>query len=468
MTQAPANFDYDLFVVGAGSGGVRAARLAAMSGARVAVAEEDRVGGTCVIRGCVPKKFMVYASEFSRHFSMAEGYGWTLGSRSFDWRAFINAKDVEIARLSGLYVANLNKAGADLLHGKAVFEDAHTLLVQGRGRSERVTADKVLIATGGRPVTPRDVPGIEHAITSNEAFHLPHLPKSIVIVGGGYIAVEFASIFHGLGADVTLIYRGANLLRGFDEDVRAHLAQELKKRGLRVILSCQHESIERREDGVLLSRVGDDMVLESEVVMFATGREPYVEGLCLEKAGVAVNAKGAVVVDEFSKTTAESIWAVGDVTDRINLTPVAIREAQAFAATVFYDRPTRFDHADVATAVFSQPPIGSVGLSEGDARHRFGKVDIYRSKFRPMKSAFTNDDESMLMKLVVECGSGRVLGCHIVGSDAPEMIQMAAIAVKAGLTKTQWDDTCALHPTAAEELVTMREKYVPTELAAAE
>jgi glutathione reductase (NADPH) len=397
---------------------------------------------------------------------VAEGYGWTLGEPSFDWKKFITAKDVEISRLSGVYVSNLTKAGADLVHGKAVFKDAHTLLVTGH-HEQTVTADKVLIATGGRPLMPKDVPGIEHCITSNEAFHLSELPNRIVIVGGGYIAVEFACIFHGLGSDVTLVYRGPNLLRGFDEDIRSHVAGELKKRGLKVILACEHERIEKREDGVLISHVTGDMALESEAVMFATGREPYVEGLNLDKAGVKLNDKGAVIVDDYSKTSADNVWAVGDVTDRINLTPVAIREGQAFAETEFGGRPSSFDHKDVATAVFSQPPVGSVGLSEAEARHKYGKVDVYLSRFRPMKSAFMNGDESVMMKLVVEQGSERVLGCHIVGPEAPEMIQMAAIAVKAGLTKPQWDDTCALHPTVAEELVTMREKYVPAVMSAA-
>jgi glutathione reductase (NADPH) len=468
MTAAKSTYDYDLFVIGAGSGGVRAARVAALSGVRVAVAEEDRVGGTCVIRGCVPKKFMVYASEFARQFEVAEGYGWTLGPRRFDWKSFLSAKDAEIARLSGIYVANLGKAGADLVHGKAVFKDPHTLAVATRDGAKIVTAEKVLIATGGRPLMPDDVPGIEYVISSDQAFHLPELPKRIVIVGGGYIAVEFACIFHGLGSDVTLVYRGPNLLRGFDEDVRSHLAGELKKRGLKVLLACSHERIEKRDDGVLVSHITGDTALESEVVMFATGREPYVEGLNLEKAGVKLNEKGAILVDAFSKTSAGNIWAVGDVTDRINLTPVAIREGQAFAETEFRGKPMSFDHKDVATAVFSQPPVGSVGLSEAQARHEFGKVDIYRSVFRPMKYAFMNGDESMLMKLVVDAKTDRVLGCHIVGSDGPEMIQLAAIAVKAGLTKAQWDDTCALHPTAAEELVTLHSKFVPAELEAAE
>ena len=463
-----AGYDYDLFVLGAGSGGVRAARLAAMDGARVAVAEESRVGGTCVIRGCVPKKFMVYASDFATQFELAQGYGWTVGEASFDWCAFRDKKDAEIARLSGIYVANLMKAGVDLLHGKATFLDEHTLEVSQREGMKRVTAERILIATGGRPKLPDDVPGVEHAITSNEAFHLPQLPERMLIVGGGYIAVEFACIFHGLGVDVTLVYRGANLLRGFDEDVRSHLAAELNKRRLRVLLACRHERIEKRADGVLVSHVHESLPLESEQVMFAIGRDPHVQGLGLDKAGVKLNDRGAVAVDDYSRTNVEHIWAVGDVTDRMALTPVAIREAVAFAETVFHDRPTRFDHADVPTAVFSQPPVGVVGLTEAQARHQYRQVDIYLTRFRPMKQAFVAGAEQSLMKLVVQRETGRVLGCHIVGEDGPEMIQLAAIAVKAGLTKAQWDATCALHPTAAEELVTLREPYMPQELVAAE
>jgi len=463
-----AKYDYDLFVIGAGSGGVRAARLAAMTGARVAVAEESRVGGTCVIRGCVPKKFMVFASDFQTQFELARGYGWTVGETSFDWCAFRDKKDAEIARLSGIYVANLMKAGADLLHGRARFLDAHTLEVDMREGKRTVTADKVLIATGGRPKLPDDVPGVEHAITSNEVFHLPELPKRMVIVGGGYIAVEFACVFHGLGVDVTLAYRGSNLLRGFDEDVRAHLADEFRRRGLKVALACQHERIEKRDDGIIVSHLTDNMAVENEVVMFATGREPFVADLGLDQAGVKLNAKGAVEVDEFSKTSADNVWAVGDVTDRMNLTPVAIREAQAFAETVFHDRPMAFTYEAVPTAVFSQPPVGVVGLTEAEARREYGKVDIYLTRFRPMKTLFAGSETRVLMKLIVDPKSDRVLGCHIVGDDGPEVIQLAAIAVKAGLTKAQWDATCALHPTASEELVTMREKYVPPELAAAE
>lgn len=463
-----AGHDYDLFVIGAGSGGVRAARLAAMTGAKVAVAEEHRVGGTCVIRGCVPKKFMVFASDFATQFELAKGYGWDVGTPTFDWPKFRDSKDAEISRLSGIYVSNLMKAGADLLHGRAVFRDPHTLEVSLREGKKTVTASKILIATGGRPKLPDDVPGVEHAITSEGAFHLPELPKRMLIVGGGYIAVEFACIFHGLGVDVTIAYRGSNLLRGFDEDVRAHLAEELRKRGVKVALSCRHERIEKREDGVLVSHVTDSMVIESEVVMFATGREPHVKDLGLDKAGVKLNDKGAVAVDQHSRTNVEHIWAVGDVTDRMNLTPVAIREAQAFAETVFYDRPMTFEYDAIPTAVFSQPPVGCVGLTEAEARHQFGKVDVYLTRFRPMRTLFAGSETRVLMKLVVDPATDRVLGCHIVGDEGPETIQLAAVAVKAGLTKAQWDATCALHPTVSEELVTLREKYRPPELAAAE
>jgi glutathione reductase (NADPH) len=456
-------YDYDLFVIGAGSGGVRAARLTALGGKRVAVAEEHRVGGTCVIRGCVPKKFMVMASDFAHSFHIAEGYGWTIDA-SFDWPKFIETKDVEIARLSGLYVANLGKAGVELIHGRAVLKDAHTVAIVGKGEDGAdliVTAERILIATGGRPWLPQEIPGIEHAISSEEAFHLPELPKRILIAGGGYIAVEFAGIFAGLGVETTLIYRGPNILRGFDDDVRSHLANEIEKRGIKVILGCQHTEIRKTETG-LLNVLENGMELETDVVMFATGREPYVKGLGLETAGVELNEKGAIKVDAFSKTNVDSIWAIGDVTDRMNLTPVAIREAVAFHETVYRDNPQSFDYDAVATAVFSQPPVGVVGLTEAEARRAFsGDVDVYVTRFRPMKYAFTGSDERMLMKLVVDASTDRVVGVHIVGPEAPEMIQLAAIAVKAGLTKAQWDATCAVHPTMAEELVTLKVKQTP-------
>ncbi|HYD27490.1 glutathione-disulfide reductase [Brevundimonas sp.] len=454
-----ADYDYDLFVIGAGSGGVRAARLTALGGKRVAIAEEFRVGGTCVIRGCVPKKFMVMASEVSHALEIAEGYGWSFDKAKFDWPAFLEAKDVEIARLSGIYAANLGKAGVDLVHGRAVLKDAHT--VEILGKNQTITAEKILIATGGRPWKPEDLPGIEYAITSEEAFHLPELPKRILIAGGGYIAVEFAGIFAGLGVETTLIYRGPNILRGFDDDVRAHLAGEIEKRGIKVILGCQHTSLEKTETGIV-NHLGNGMAIETDVVMFATGRVPHVRDLGLEAAGVKVDDNGAICVDACSKTTADNIWAIGDVTDRMNLTPVAIREAIAFHETVYRNKPTHFDYEAVATAVFSQPPVGVVGLSESEARHSCpGEVDVYVTRFRPMKYAFTGSDERMLMKLVVDATSQKVVGVHIVGPEAPEMIQLAAIAVKAGLTKAQWDATCAVHPTMAEELVTLKEKQSP-------
>lgn len=461
-------YDFDLFVIGAGSGGVRAARLTALGGKRVAVAEEFRTGGTCVIRGCVPKKFMVMASEVSHALEIAEGYGWTIENASFDWPKFLETKDLEIARLSGIYAANLAKAGAELLHGRAVLKDAHTVQMLNKdGTPDRlVTAENILIATGGRPWKPEDLPGIEHAITSEEAFHLPELPKRILIAGGGYIAVEFAGIFAGLGVETTLIYRGPNILRGFDDDVRAHLAGEIDKRGIKVILGAQHEAIEKTETG-LVNRLTNGMTLETDVVMFATGRVPYVAGLGLETAGVELNDQGAIKVDAFSKTTADNIWAIGDVTDRMNLTPVAIREAVAFHETVYRNNPSSFDYEAVATAVFSQPPVGTVGLTEAEARHSCAKgVDVYVTRFRPMKFAFTGSDERVLMKLVVDADTQRVVGVHIVGPDSPEMIQLAAIAVKAGLTKAQWDATCAVHPTMAEELVTLREKQSPAHMSA--
>jgi len=407
---------------------------------------------------------MVYASDFSHQFHDAKGFGWDVGQPIFDWARFLTRKDDEIARLSGIYTTNLAKAGADLIHGYAQFIDAHTLKVSGPDGSRTITADKALIATGGHVHRP-DVEGIEHAITSDEAFHLKSLPKSILIAGGGYIAVEFAGIFAGLGVETTLVYRGDNILRGFDDDVRVQLAAEMEKRGIRIMLGAAHSKIEKTDTG-LVSHFGDTVApCSTEVVMFATGRRASTGGLNLPAAGVKVNADGTVVVDKFSQTSADNIWAIGDVTGRINLTPVAIREAVAFAETVYHDRPTAFDHDNVPTAVFSQPPVGTVGLSEADARHRLRHVDIYRAKFRALKVTFTGGNEQTLMKLVVDQKTQKVVGVHIVGADAPEMIQLAAIAVKMGATKAQWDDTCALHPTSAEELVTMREKYVPNEVA---
>jgi glutathione reductase (NADPH) len=454
-----ARYDYDLFVIGAGSGGVRAARLAALGGARVVVAEEHKVGGTCVIRGCIPKKFMVYASEFEHHFKSAADFGWTLGEATFDWSTFLERKDMEIARLSGLYVAGLQNAGAEILHRRARLADGHTLEVDGR----TITAEKILVATGAWPVLPDDVPGIEHAITSNEAFHLERLPKSILIGGGGYIAVEFAGIFNGLGVDTTLVYRGPMILRGFDDDVRAHVTREMERRGVKIVTGTRHDRIEKTAAG-LANVLANGHTITTETIMFATGRAPNTHDLGLEAAGVGLNERGAVIVDDYSKSTADSVWAVGDVTDRIALTPVAIREGAAFANTEFLGKPMRFDHETVASAVFSQPPVGSVGLTEGQARAGGRRVTIFRSVFRPMKATFHGGEDRTLTKLVVDADTDKVLGCHMVGADAPEIIQMAAISIRLGVTKAQWDETCAVHPTAAEELVTMREPYVSTAL----
>ena len=451
-----SQFDYDLFVVGAGSGGVRAGRLAAASGARVAVAEEYRVGGTCVIRGCVPKKFMVYASEFSHYAHIAEGYGWSASGATSDWTRFREAKDREIARLSGLYVANLTRSGAEILEGRAVLTGPNNLEVEGRGA---VTAQRILIATGGRPWKPEDLPGADLAMTSEEAFDLPALPERMVIVGGGFIAVEFAGIFNGLGVDVTLVYRGEQVLRGFDEDIRSHVAAEMQRRGVKLILGAHPAEISGRS-GDLKCRLSDGQVLPASQVMLATGRKPHTRGLGLETAGVETGPNGEIRVDAWSKTSAPGVWAVGDVTDRINLTPVAIREGAAFARTEFYGQPTAFDHEVVASAVFSQPPVGTVGLTEAEARAAYPKIDIYMSRFRPMKETFYGGQEQALVKLVVDAGTQRMLGCHVVGPDAPEIIQMAAVPLKLGVTKAQWDSACAVHPTLAEELVTLSEPVV--------
>jgi glutathione reductase (NADPH) len=451
-----SQFDYDLFVVGAGSGGVRAGRLAAASGARVAVAEEYRVGGTCVIRGCVPKKFMVYASEFPHIAHIAEGYGWSASGATFDWNRFREAKDREIARLSGLYVANLTRSGAEILEGRAVLTGPNSLEVEGRGA---VTAQRILIATGGRPWKPEDLPGADLAMTSEEAFDLPALPERMVIVGGGFIAVEFAGIFNGLGVDVTLVYRGEQVLRGFDDDIRSHVAAEMQRRGVKLILEAHPAEISGRS-GDLQCRLSDGQVLPASQVMLATGRKPHTRGLGLETAGVETGPNGEIRVDAWSRTSAPGVWAVGDVTDRINLTPVAIREGAAFARTEFYGQPTAFDHEAVASAVFSQPPVGTVGLTEAEARATYPKIDIYMSRFRPMKETVYGGQEQALVKLVVDAGTQRMLGCHVVGPDAPEIIQMAAVPLKLGVTKAQWDSACAVHPTLAEELVTLSEPVV--------
>jgi len=448
-----ADFDTDLFVIGGGSGGVRAARIAAGYGARVMLAEEYRIGGTCVIRGCVPKKLLVYASRFSHEFEEAAGFGWTVEGTSFDWPTLIANKDKEIARLEAAYTANLTRSNVSIVKSRAVLEDAHTVRLLSDDR--RIRAKHILIATGAWPGMGTGVAGIEHVISSNEAFHLTELPKRILIQGGGYIAVEFACIFAGLGSEVILVYRGENILRGFDDDVRTHLRTEMERRGIKVICKRIVESVEKVDHGLCVELSDhDDIVVDK--VMFATGRRPNVKGLGLEAAGVRVNDKGAIEVDRFSCTSVPHIYAVGDVTDRIALTPVAIREGHAFADTVFGSRPTVADHVNVPTAVFSEPEIGVIGLTETQAREDFPRVDIYKTTFRTMKTAFLGGEAGMLMKLIVDGASDRVLGCHIVGPDAGEMIQVLGIAIKMGATKADFDATMAVHPTLAEELVTMR------------
>ena len=448
-----ADYDTDLFVIGGGSGGVRAARIAAGYGARVMLAEEYRVGGTCVIRGCVPKKLLVYAARFGHEFEEAAGYGWSVPPTSFDWPTLIANKDREIARLEAAYTANLMRANVTIEKTRAVLDDAHTVRLLADGR--RVRAKHILIATGAWPGMGTGIAGIEHVISSNEAFHLTELPKRILIQGGGYIAVEFACIFAGLGAAVTLVYRGENILRGFDDDVRAHLRGEMERRGITVICKRIVEAVGKVDHGLCVELSDhDDIVVDK--VMFATGRRPNVTGLGLEAAGVQVNSKGAIAVDEFSRTSVPHIYAVGDVTDRLALTPVAIREGHAFADTVFGGKSIRVDHTNVPTAVFSEPEVGVIGLTEAQARERFPKVDIYKATFRPMKTVFIGSEARTLMKLVVDGTTDRVLGCHIVGPDAGEMIQMLGIAIKLGATKADFDATMAVHPTAAEELVTMR------------
>jgi glutathione reductase (NADPH) len=448
-----SDFDTDLVVIGGGSGGVRAARIAANYGARVMLAEEYRVGGTCVIRGCVPKKLLVYASRFAHEFEDAAGYGWTVPQPTFDWATLIANKDREIARLEAAYTANLLRSKVEIVKTRAVLEDAHTVRLLADDR--RVRARHILIATGGWPGMGTGIAGIEHVISSNEAFHLAELPQRILIQGGGYIAVEFACIFAGLGSDVTLVYRGENILRGFDDDVRAHLRHEMERRGIKVICKRIVEAVEKVDHGLCVELSDhDDIVVDK--VMFATGRRPNVAGLGLEVAGVTLDDKGAIAVDKFSRTNVPHIYAVGDVTDRIALTPVAIREGHAFADTVFGGKPTEVDHVNVATAVFSEPEVGVIGLTEAQAREQYMRVDIYKSTFRPMKTVFIGSDARTLMKLVVDGSTGRVLGCHIVGPDAGEMVQMLAIAIKMGATKADLDATMAVHPTAGEELVTMR------------
>ncbi len=450
------NFDYDLVTIGAGSGGVRASRIAAKHGAKVLVAEEYRVGGTCVIRGCVPKKLFVYASRFAEEFEDAVGFGWTTEKVAFDWWTLVGNKNTEIDRLNKAYIRNLEASGAELVEERAELVDAHTVqFASGR----KVTAKYILLATGAKPFVPRHLPGHELALTSNEVFELEKLPRRIVIVGGGYIAVEFAGIFNGLGVETILIYRGEQILRGFDDDVRSHLAAEMKKKGIEIRTRADVVKIEKSGSGVRVT-LEDGAAFGAGAIMYATGRIPNVEGLGVERAGVELTPHYAVKVDQYSKTAADSIYAVGDITNRVNLTPVAIREGHAFADTMFGGKPTAVDHALIPTAVFSQPEIGTIGLTEAQAREKFKSVDIYKTSFRPMKHTLSGRDERTLMKLVVDGETDHVLGCHICGPDAGEMAQLLGISLRLGAKKADFDATMAVHPTAAEELVTMREKWV--------
>lgn len=443
-------YDFDLLVLGAGSGGVRAARVAAGHGARVAICEESRVGGTCVIRGCVPKKLLVYASHFAEDFADAAGFGWTVPQPAFSWPDLIAAKDREIDRLNQLYLRLLDEANVTLFPQHGSFIDAHGIRLGDR----RVTAEHILIATGGHPWLP-EVPGIGHAISSDEAFDLAALPARVVVVGGGYVACEFAGIFNGLGAQVTQVYRGDALLRGFDQDVRATVAAEMRKKGIDLQLQRRVERL--HQDGAQLGVTLDDgKILAADQVLYATGRVPNVRHLDLANSGVGLHPKGWILVDEQSRTNVAHIYAVGDVTSRVNLTPVAIYEGHAFADSVFGGRPRPVAHEYIPSAVFCQPPVATIGFSEHDAAAHFGDLDVYRAEFRPLKHTLSGRQEKTMMKLIVAKATQRVVGIHIVGMDAPEIIQGFAVAVKSGLSKDQFDATIGIHPTAAEELVTMR------------
>lgn len=448
-----SQFDVDLFVIGAGSGGVRAARIAAGYGARVMVAEEYRVGGTCVIRGCVPKKLMVYASRFAHEFEEAAGFGWNVGETSFDWATLIRNKDREIDRLEGIYRTNLEKAGVSIVESRAVIEDAHTVRILKTG--ERVRARTILVAVGAHPTLEPVIPGGELGITSNEVFHLEKLPRRILVVGAGYIAVEFAGVFAGLGSEVTIVHRGDKLLRGFDEEVRDALGAAYLQRGINLALKKTVSRLDRTADGIAAT-LSDGSVLTVDQVLVATGRRPNTRDLGLEKAGITVDEVGAIPVDAYSQTLTPSIYAVGDVTNRANLTPIAIREGHAFADTVFGGKPIMVDHDLIPTAVFSTPEIGVIGCSEAAAWDRYGDIDVYKTAFRPMKATLSGAQDRVFMKLIVDKATDRVVGVHIVGEGAGEMIQLAGIAVTMGATKADFDRTIAVHPTAAEELVTMR------------
>jgi glutathione reductase (NADPH) len=442
----------DYFVIGAGSGGVRSGRIAASHGAKVMVAEDHRIGGTCVIRGCVPKKLYVYASRFADEFADAAGFGWTMGATSFHWPDLVRAKEGEITRLSGLYRQNLEKAGASFIEARARVDGPHAV-VTADGR--RFEAGHILVATGGRPTMQPAIPGLEHAITSNEIFDLPDFPRRLVVVGAGYIGLEFASVFARLGAEVTVMYRGDQILSGFDDDMRDGLAESLREAGITLLPRTLPQAL-TRSDGRIEVLMPDGSTLQADQVLMATGRAPNTRGLGLAEAGVALDEKSAVKVDAFSQSSVPSIHAVGDVTDRVNLTPVAVREGHALADTLFGGRPTSVDHQHIASAVFTTPEIGAIGFTERQARACHDVVDIYKAAFRPLKATLSGRKERVVFKLVVDGVTDRVLGVHILGPEAGEMIQMVAIAVRMGATKADLDATMAVHPTMAEEIVTLR------------
>ena len=447
-----SDYDFDLFVIGAGSGGVRASRVAAAHGAKVAVAEEFRVGGTCVIRGCVPKKLLIYGAHFAEDLKDARRFGWNVPDCGFEWQVLRDNVLAEVDRLEGLYCNTLDSNKVELIRERATVTGPHGVkLASGR----EITAKYILVATGAWPVTP-NIEGAEHGITSNEVFHLDECPKRIVIVGGGYIANEFAGIFHQLGSHVTIINRSSTLLRGYDESIRDRLLQISTVKGINFRFNAQMERIEKDKDGALHVHFKDGDPVSCDVLMFATGRTPNLDGLGLETAGVELSDKGAIKVDDYSRSSCESIYAVGDVTDRLQLTPVAIREGHAFADTVFGDNPRTVDYGCVPSAVFSHPPLAGVGMTEAEAKNRLGTVKVYTSDFRPMKNVLAGRDERALYKMIVDATTDRVVGLHMIGPDAPEILQAAAIAVKAGLTKQDFDDTVALHPSMAEELVLLK------------
>jgi glutathione reductase (NADPH) len=457
-------YDFDMITIGAGSGGVASSRRAGSYGARVAIVEESRIGGTCVLRGCVPKKLLVYGAQFADAFADAAGFGWTVAPPKFNWPSLIGAKNKELDRLEQIYVNMLKNSAVEIIEGRGALVDPHTVEVAGRA----YTAENILIATGGHPTVPA-IPGIEHVISSNEALDLPKLPRRIIIVGGGYIAVEFAGIFRGFGCEVVEMIRREELLHGFDDDIRVSLALEMRNRGIEIHTRTQVARIEKdpREGYTVFTGIGQE--ISADLVMYATGRGPNTKGLGLDAVGVKSNEKGAVLVDEWQKTSVPNIYAVGDVTDRLNLTPVAITEGRAIAETLYNNNPIKVDHADVPTAVFSNPPIGTVGLTEEQARQQYGDdVDVYAARFRPMKNTLSGREERTFMKLVVDGRSDRVIGCHMLGPDAPEIVQGLAIAVKCGASKRMFDQTVGIHPSAAEEFVTMREKFVRPQKAAAE